>query len=120
MSIKSQRGMTLIGFLFLLSAALFVAYIGMKLVPIYINYYSVVTAMQDIAEEPNAANMSESQIRNSLSRRLSVNYVRNIRPENVDIVRGNGVSLVVEYEVREPLIGNVDAVVSFRREQPLN
>lgn len=120
MSIKRQRGMTLIGFLLLLSAVLFVAYIGMKLVPIYINYYSVVTAMQDIAEEPNSANMSESQIRNSLSRRLSVNYVRNIRPENVEIVRSNGVSLVVEYEVREPLIGNVDAVVSFRRVQQLN
>ena len=120
MNNKRQRGMTLIGFLFLLSAAVFVAYIGMKLVPIYINYYSVVDAMRDLAEEPNASSMSEAQIRNSMARRLSVNYVRNLGPENFQIVRGNGVNLIVDYEVREPLIGNIDAVVSFRREQRLN
>ena len=116
---KRQRGMTLIGFLLLLSAAVFVAYIGIKLVPIYLNYYSVVDAMNDLADEPNAANLSEAQIRQSMQRRLTVNYVRDLSPESFQVVRGNGVMLIVEYEVREPLIGNVDAVVSFRREQRL-
>ena len=47
--VSRQHGMTLIGFLFVLAAALFVAYIGMKLVPVYLNHYSVVSAMKSLA-----------------------------------------------------------------------
>ena len=60
--ISRQHGMTLIGFLFVLAAALFVAYIGMKLVPIYLNHYSLVSAMKSLADEPDAPNMTEDNV----------------------------------------------------------
>lgn len=115
-----QRGMTLIGFLFLLAAALFVAYIAMKLVPIYLNHYSVVSSMKSLAEEPDAANMSEGRIRNLLAKRFNMSYVEHIRPRDIKIVRSTGVELVAEYEVRVDLIGNLDAVVTFQRVQRLD
>lgn len=118
--IYKQRGMTLIGFLILLAAALFVAYIGMKLVPIYLNHYAVVSSMKNLAEEPNAANMSEGRLRDRLARKFSTSYVKHIKARDIEIVRGTGVEIIAEYEVREDLIGNLDAVVSFRRVQPLN
>lgn len=118
--ISKQRGMTLIGFLIVLSAALFVAYIAMKLVPIYLNHYSVVSSMKGLAAEPNAAEMSEARLRDLLSRKFSTSYVKHVTARDIKIVRGTGVEIVAEYEVREDLIGNLDAVISFKRVQPLN
>ncbi|HKL51710.1 MAG TPA: DUF4845 domain-containing protein [Wenzhouxiangellaceae bacterium] len=118
--ISNQRGMTLIGFLIVLAAALFVAYIAMKLVPIYINHYSVVSSMKSMAEEPGAANMSEGRLRDFLSRKFSTSYVKHVTARDIQIVRGTGVEIIAEYEVREDLIGNLDAVVTFKRVQPLN
>ena len=119
MNARRQFGLSLIGFLLLLAAALFVTYIGMKLVPIYLNHYSVVSAMKGVAAEPGVSEMSAARVRNLLFRRLSVNYVTNVKPEHVQLVRGTGRDLVVEYEVREPMIGNIDVVVKFSRVQPL-
>lgn len=117
---SKQRGITLIGFLIVLSFALFVAYIAMKLVPIYLNHYSVVSSMKSLAAEPGAANMSENRLRDMLSRKFSTSYVKHITARDIQIVRGTGVEIVAEYEVREDLIGNLDAVVTFRSVQPLN
>jgi Tfp pilus assembly major pilin PilA len=118
--ISKQRGMTLIGFLIVLAGALFVAYIAMKLVPIYLNHYSVVSSMKSLAAEPDAANMSEARLRDLLSRKFSTSYVKHVTARDIEIVRSTGVEVVAEYEVREDLIGNLDAVVTFKRVQPLN
>jgi len=118
--ISNQRGITLIGFLIVLAAALFVAYIAMKLVPIYLNHYSVVSSMKSLAAEPDAANMSESRIRDLISRRFMTSYVKHVTPRDIEIVRSTGIEIVAEYEVREDLIGNLDAVVTFRHVQSLN
>ena len=118
--ISTRRGMTLIGFLIVLSVALFVAYIAMKLVPIYLNHYSVVSSMKSLAAEPDAANMSEARLRDLLSRKFSTSYVKHVNARDIEIIRGTGVEIVAEYEVREDLIGNLDAVVTFKRVQPLN
>lgn len=120
MHVRKQRGLSLIGFILLLVLALFFAYIGMKIVPIYLNYYSVVSAMNGVAEEPGVEQMSPARIRDLLFRRLYVNYVEDVKPEHVRITRGSGLSLNVAYEVREPLIGNIDVVVKFDRTKQLN
>lgn len=117
--ISRQHGMTLIGFLFVLAAALFVAYIGMKLVPVYLNHYSLVSAMKSLAEEPDAPNMTEGRIRDMLSRKFTTNYVEHVRARDIEIIRGGGTRIVAEYEVRVGLIGNLDAVAQFRHEQLL-
>ena len=83
--ISKQRGMTLIGFLIVLSVALFVAYIAMKLVPIYLNHYSVVSSMKSLAAEPDAANMSEARLRDLLSRKFSTSYVKHVNARDIEI-----------------------------------
>src|SRR6056297_3295719 len=118
--IYKQRGMTLIGFLIVLSVALFVAYIAMKLVPIYLNHYSVVSSMKSLAAEPDVAEMSEARLRDLLSRKFSTSYVKHVTARDIEVVRSTGLEIVAEYEVREDLIGNLDAVITFKRVQPLN
>src|SRR6056297_1681987 len=98
---SNQRGITLIGFLIVLAAALFVAYIAMKLVPIYLNHYSVVTSIKSLAAEPDAADMSDSRLRDRLSRKFMTSYVKHVTVRDIEIVRSTGIEVIAEYEVRE-------------------
>ena len=52
---RNNRGVTLIGFMILLCVAGFFAYLAMKLLPMYIEYFGVVKAMEAVKTEPGAA-----------------------------------------------------------------
>ena len=110
---KKQRGMTLIGFVVVLALLGFFAYVGMKLFPVYSEYYSVVQSMKGIQAEPGVAQMSPAKIKDLLFRRFDISYVDSVKPENVRVVRKSGYTLNVKYEVRRPMIYNLDFVASF-------
>jgi len=114
MKIHKQRGITLIGFIFVLSFALFIAFIGMKIGPIYMEYYSVVSAMNGVASERGSANLSPYDIRVKVLNRLYVSYsAENVKEKHIKLTRKNGVHLRIAYEVRKPVIGNLDVVAMF-------
>ncbi len=114
MSLKKQKGMSLIGFLLVLSMVIFFAYLGMRITPIYIEFYSVKQAMKGVADEPGSANFSPFDVKDKMLSRLYVSYSDgNVTRENIKVVRSNGVWLVVRYDVRKPLMGNLDVIASF-------
>ena len=116
MKIYKQNGMTLIGFIFVLGFVIFLSYIGMKIGPIYMEYYSVVSAMNGVAAERGSARYSPFDIRVKVLNRLYVSYsADNVKENNIKIVRGNGVNLRIAYEVQKPVIGNLDVVAKFDR-----
>ena len=116
MKIHKQRGLTLIGFMFVLSFAIFISYIGMKIGPIYMEYYSVVSAMNGVASERGSANYSPYVIRVKVLNRLYVSYsAENVKEQHIKLTRKNGVNLRIAYEVRKPVIGNLDVVAKFDR-----
>ena len=117
---RKQGGLTLIGFIIVLSIALFVAYIGMKIGPIYMEYYSVVSAMNDMSEEKGNAKRSPFVLRRNLQARLYVSYSSNVKDNHIKITRSNGVNLRVVYAVREPILGNLDVIVTFDKSVRLN
>jgi hypothetical protein len=116
MRVRKQGGLTLIGFIIVLAITIFVAFIGMKIVPIYMEYYSVVSAMNGVASERGSANLSPYDIRVRVLNRLYVSYsAENVKEQHIKIFRGNGVNLRIAYEVRKPVIGNLDVVAKFDR-----
>ena len=116
MKINKQGGLTLIGFIFVLSFVIFISFIGMKIGPIYMEYYSVVSAMNGVASERGSANLSPYDIRVKVLNRLYVSYsADNVKEKHIKITRSNGVHLRVAYEVRKPVIGNLDVVAKFDR-----
>ncbi|MFC4728468.1 DUF4845 domain-containing protein [Coralloluteibacterium thermophilus] len=111
-----QRGITLLGFLIVLAVVGFFAYVAMRLFPVYSEYYSVVSAMKGVANEPGVASMEPNRVRDLLNRRFDISYVDSVKPNNIKITRsGQGYTLNVKYEVRRPLIYNIDVVASFDR-----
>lgn len=116
MNIKKQNGLTLIGFVIVLGFVIFVSYIGMKIAPIYMEYYGVVSAMNGVAKERGSANLSPFDIRVRVLNRLYVSYsADNVKEKNIKLERRNGVHLRIAYEVRKPVIGNLDVIATFDR-----
>ena len=116
MKIVKQKGITLIGFGIVLVLVVFFAYIGMRLVPLYLEYHALAGAMDRLQEDPGAAKLPPSKIRERIMRSLYVSYAsENIQRNHIKIRRSDGILVNVAYEVRRPMIGNVDIVVSFDR-----
>ena len=116
MKIRSQQGLSIVGFLIVLSLVILTSYIGMRLWPIYYNHYAVVNAMNAVAAERGSANWSLSQIRVRVYNNLFVSGTEGfINEKDITKVRDNGIFIRVAYEVRKPLIGNLDVVATFDR-----
>jgi len=117
---KTQRGMTLTSFLVVLIVVGFFLYIGMKLFPMYQEYYAVRSAIKSLAKEPSVGTMAPAQIQELFFKRLYISYSDNVKPANVKFNRrDNGWTLNVNYEVRRPLVGNLDVVGKFESSQDL-
>ena len=117
---RTQRGITLIGFILVLGVVGVFIYMGMKLIPMYSEYYSVKQALAGLAKEPGITENDPAKIKDLFFRRLYISYAENIKPADVKIVRKDaGYLMTVEYEVRKPLIANIDVVGKFHTDQEL-
>lgn len=117
---RNQSGITLIGFIIVLGLVGVFVYVGMKLVPMYTEFYSVKRSLADLAKEPGAGHMDSAKARDLFFRRMDMSYVDSVKPENFKIVRSDGgMQITVNYEVRRPLIANLDVVGRFNAVQQL-
>lgn len=120
-TMNRQRGMTLTSFLVVLMVVGFTLYVAMKLFPMYQEYYAVRAAMKSLASEPGVASMQPATIQSMFFKRLYMSYSENVKPANVKFDRkDNGWVLRVDYEVRRPLVGNIDVVGKFDSTQELS
>ncbi|MEG8118300.1 DUF4845 domain-containing protein [Xanthomonas hortorum] len=117
---RKQSGMTLTSFVVVLAVGGFGLYLGMKLFPMYQEYYSVRTAMKGLAKEPGAGEMDPSKLQDLFFRRLYINYSENVKKEDVKFERiEGGWRMKVNYEVRREMIGNLDVVGKFDTSQDM-
>jgi hypothetical protein len=117
---RTQRGITLIGFILVLAVVGIFVFVGMKVIPMYSEYYSVKSALKGLADEDGIANEDPAKIQDLFFRRLYISYSENVKPEHVKIKRiDNGWQMDVNYEVRKPMIYNLDVVGKFSATQDL-
>ena len=117
---RKQNGMTMIGFLITLAVVMLFLFCGMKIVPMYTEYYSVKKALAGLANEPGITNASKEKIREMFFKRLYMSYALNVKKEALKIdSTDTGYRMVVDYERREPLIANLDVVGKYHAEQEL-
>ena len=117
---RTQRGMTLIGFIITLAVVGVFVYMGMKTIPMYSEFYAVKQALNGLATEPGVTDKDPAKIKDLFFRRLYISYADNIKAEHVKVVRKEaGYLMTVEYEVRKPLIANLDVVGKFKAEKEL-
>jgi hypothetical protein len=107
-AIHRQQGITFLGFLFLLVVLGFFAYMGMRLFPIYSEFYSVASAMEAVKKEPGIERESPARVREMLFNRLYISYVESVKAQHVTVTRDRGgYTLTVKYEIEAPFFHNI-------------
>ncbi len=111
---RQQRGMTFIGWVVVLALVLTYVYVGIKIVPAYTEYFSLKKILATMAKEPGFATMTPAEIRKSFERRLAIDYVSAVTPQDLEITKENGENVVsVEYSQKIPLFYNVSLLLEF-------
>lgn len=117
---KKQTGMTLIGWVIVLSIIAFFATLAMRLIPMYQEYYGVLQIMDGMEVELKNNNLTKQQTMLLLHKRFDIGYIHNVKEENVEIFRGKNnlhvSKIVIDYEVREPFIAHIDLIGHFHTE----
>ncbi|WP_296891682.1 DUF4845 domain-containing protein [Thiobacillus sp.] len=111
---SKQRGLTMFGFLFVAVVVVMLAMLAMKLVPAYIEYFSVKKILATMGQESDLKSKSNADIRSDFARRANVGYVTVVKPEDIIVDRHGAVPVIsTDYTFRTKLVGNVSLVVDF-------
>ena len=113
-NLRNQRGITFISLVLMLVVAGFFAMLLMKLGPIYLENYTIKTVLKNLENTSGLGSRPSRDILSTLSDRLYVNEVRRLEKKNIKLSKKGGrVTLTINYEVRKPILANVDALVTF-------
>ena len=112
---RTQRGVTMIGWIVLLIPVAIVGYSGIRLVPIYLNYTKIARAMSQLAQESRGSD-TQQNIRFALEKRLDIEQVSFPDAKDFTIRReGQSWVLEIEYEDGAPLMSNVSLTAKFKK-----
>jgi hypothetical protein len=108
-----QRGLTIIGFLLLAAVVVVFALVGFRVLPSYIEYYTVQKALE--ATLADQSNITPQDIRRSLERRINADYVDSVRASDVTVSKeGNQVVASLEWQKTLHMVGNASILLDFQ------
>lgn len=114
---KRQRGVTLSSLLFFMLIVGFILYAMARVLPAYMDYWLVKRVMEQIAAQPDIADVKDSEVRARLGKDLRMNNVTVVGYEDVEIERlERGVHLSAEFSVKAPFMGAVHLCMDFKPE----
>jgi hypothetical protein len=118
---RRQAGITFIGWLFLLAPVAIVAYAGIRLTPVYLNYMKVTKALKQTAgEHVDESPLNVGAVRKSLDKRFDIDSINYPALNDVVVARtGDAWSISVDYEDAVPLFGGISLLVHFEKSVPV-
>ncbi len=110
---KKQNGVTLLGLMMVSVVVIIFALVGMKVVPAYMEFFSVKKVLSTMKQEP-LAEMSDKEIRTSFDKRASIAYISVVKGSDLIIEKnGDKKDLIMEYQVVKPIAGNISVLIDF-------
>ncbi len=112
--LDKQRGVSMFGILVLLAMITLFFTVGLKIAPIYINHNLLTGICQDLIDNGQASNMTQSEIRSTVSNNLRINQIQGFDVDNIRMRRENGEAIIsIAYESRIELVANLDVIATF-------
>jgi hypothetical protein len=109
-----QSGITIIGFIFVAAVVLTVAMIGFRVLPSYIEYFSVEKTLRQTLTNARDG-MTLAEFRRDFDLKASADYIDSVRGSDVDLVKdGNTVVASATWTKTLPLVGNVSILLDFQ------
>lgn len=111
---KNQQGMTFLGVMFVGMIIVFGAILLMKLIPPYLEFWSVQKIISVMAKDSGLPGMTPQEIRSSFDRRATIDNVTVIKGKDLDIDKSRNETVVSSsYSVTVPIAGNLSALIEF-------
>lgn len=111
---NKQRGMTTFSIVFLIGGIAVTAFLVMKLLPPYIEFFSIKKVMAAMAKQEDLQNMAPPEIRAAFDRRATIDNIKEVEGKDLQISKEGGETVVsAEYSVKIPLVANISAVIDF-------
>lgn len=110
-----QRGVTLIGWIFLMIPVAIVGYAAIRLTPVVMNYVKVARILEQVASEMESeSSVNPQMIRTAIERRFDVDYIDFPTVKDIAVRReGSGWVLQAAYEDTVPLFANASILLQF-------
>ena len=107
-----ERGLSMTGFLFTTTVIIIFALVAFRVGPSYIEYFTVQKALDQTMQE--VQNPTAADIRRSMDRRLSADYVDSVRSSDVLVGReGNTIVATLSWQKILHMIGNASILLDF-------
>jgi hypothetical protein len=108
---RRERGMTAIGLIILITFLGLFVYAGIRLLPIYLEYFSVVRAIESLKAD---AESGPAAMRKELEKRFDIDNVSSLDWKEVQITKeGSSWAVRAAYDAETPFIANVGFIVHF-------
>ena len=108
-----QRGLTMIGFLSVAAVVIVVVMVGFRVMPAYIEYYSIQKALEQSLSDAKDLN-SAAEIRNAFQRRADAGYIESVSSKDIEITKSkNEVTASVGWTRKLPMVANASILLEF-------
>jgi len=117
---NKHSGFTFIGLIIILGLIAFFSTLTLRIVPIYQEYYSVVSVLKSMKMDLKNAPLSKQQVNEQLKKRFGAASISNVTDKDIQLINrkiGLSVSsIVIDYEVRVPFMFQFDLIGHFHDE----
>jgi hypothetical protein len=108
---RRQRGITAIGLMILISFIGLFVYAGIRLAPVYLEYFNVVKAIEALKTEADTGPVA---MKRTLEKHFDIEDIKSLSYKDVEFSKeGSGWRVRAAYDAETPFIGNVGFIVHF-------
>jgi hypothetical protein len=109
-----ESGLTIIGFLFVAAVVLAIAMLGFRVLPSYIEYFSVVKTLKQTLEGARDG-VTLTEFRKAFDLKSSADYIDSVRGSDVELEkRDNQLVATATWTTTLHLVGNASLLLDFQ------
>lgn len=110
---KKQRGLSLISTLIVGAFLMAALMLGLKLVPVYTEYFAVKKAFNNVVSSLDSA-AAPSEYRSAFSKYAQVDDISSVDPKAIQVSKEGGKTVLqISYRREVPLVANASLVFDF-------
>ena len=109
---RDERGLSMIGFLFVATVIAVVAIVGFRMVPSYVEYFTVQKAVEKSLRD--APDPTPAVVKKSFEKYIAADYIDSVRATDLNVTReGNAIVAQVAWQKQLHMVGNVSLLLDF-------
>jgi hypothetical protein len=115
---RRERGMTFLSLVFILAVVAFFALLGFRMMPAYVEYFTVQRIITDLVNSPELKGASIREVQNAFDRRAVIDYISAVKGTDLQVDKNkDGISISASWEHKVPLVYNISALIEFEVEK---